>query len=281
MPPRRTASSQAKAPVTPVRDEPCGSGQSQASLERDRAAQPRLLAAAGKGKGKARAHLSTPIRKRKNDFFKFKSSVPGSSSSSSKSSKNPSAMFDIVKAKYMKGEHTGQETGNVYFNGKPAYGENDEFKNKVMPLLLCEPMRWSHERKFYTAKIYNAIQAKKMYNAMMTLSTTSGLPDEAEADTIIDAAFEGITPAEIEMSEVMVDGVEMFGIRGSTFPFKDKLKEIGFAYNKEVNGDDTAKMWLAKLPLATEKDELINMFQEYGFTVTIYDEDDSEDEPEP
>ena len=123
-------------------DDLCGSGQSLDSLAKDKAAQPALLAAAAAGKGKGKAPMTTPdkpkrtIHKDKGKrVFVFNkggggssSGSPGSFSGGRRKNKSSPATLIFVRAKFQKGDKSGQLTGTVYFRGKPRFGNNDIFK---------------------------------------------------------------------------------------------------------------------------------------------------------
>ena len=66
-------------------------------------------------------------------------------------------MFSIVRAKYQKGDLKDTLTGAVYFRGKPRYGGNDTFKEKVNAKLLVENLRWNDELKLYTATMVREV----------------------------------------------------------------------------------------------------------------------------
>ena len=62
----------------------------------------------------------------------------------------------------------------------------------------------------------------------------------------------------------------MIGVTGLTFPFKDELKAKGFTFTNEVNGEEGVQMWLAPQD-DVDAEELIALFDDYGFAVETFD----------
>ena len=59
-------------------------------------------------------------------------------------------------------------------------------------------------------------------------------------------------------------------LHGTTYPFKEILKEKGFTFLNELNGFDGVSMWIA--PQATvDIEDLVALFHEYGFEVDMFD----------
>ena len=83
----------------PATNEPCGSGQSAASLAADKAAQPRLLAAAAARKAIAKDKKSSTPSKKLLDLKSLVSSASPASSTSKKAYKDDKAVFTLVKAR--------------------------------------------------------------------------------------------------------------------------------------------------------------------------------------
>jgi hypothetical protein len=270
MPPRRTASSKAKVPVTPVREEPCGSGQSRESLAHDTAMQPRLLAAAAsRTSSSSSARTSTPKK-----LFKFKAiektKKSGKDADMVRHKVSP-AVFSVIKAMYQKGPNKNEPTGNVYLRAKPRYYNNEKFKQAVGKLCLAEPLRWNTELKLYTAKVYTIEQCNKILNEMRSYDGGIDLP-EAVDETV----FEGARPVDIQIIETVIqDGEEYVGVGGSTYPFKDELKDRGFKFQATINGK-LVQLWL-KPKDDVDLDDLAVLFTEYGFDVEQYEAIDEED----
>lgn len=67
-------------------------------------------------------------------------------------------------------------------------------------------------------------------------------------------------------------------VDGDTYHFRDALKEKGFSYQRDFNGDDGANVWVA--PAAdVEADDVAALFEEWGWQVEVFDgleEDDDE-----
>ena len=66
------------------------------------------------------------------------------------------------------------------------------------------------------------------------------------------------------INEFDVDGNANIAIAGSTYPFKDIIKDNGFTFHRD------GQMWIA--PLGTDISSLEEKFDEYGFDVEKYDE---------
>ena len=266
-----------------VAEEPCGSSQSAASLAADKAAQPRLFAAAAARKGISKNNKSSKERMRLLDFKSLVTSSPSSAAPSSTPRKGDKAVFTLMKAKYMKGERAGTYSGSIYFQGKPTYGNNQTFKDKVHPKLISETLRWTDDVKLYSAKIYTYEQAVMVLDAMRQVSEQ----DEKDlADVKVDATiFEDANEAKITILPIEVDGELNLAVGGTTYPFAKKIKDEGFQFHKDVNGH-TVKLWLRREAEAhttgrMDANDLEAMFEEYGFTVEIYDGiDDEQDEDE-
>ena len=88
-----------------------------------------------------------------------------------RSNSSSPAKFTLFQAKYTKGDYEGQLTGNIYFRGKPRYGDNEKFKELFNKLTLAERLRWNDELKLYTVKVYTATQARLMLKTMGTLAS--------------------------------------------------------------------------------------------------------------
>ena len=76
------------------------------------------------------------------------------------------ATFDLIQARYQKGDKSGQLTGAIYYRGKPRYGHNERYKNLVEAVMLAEKLRWNDELKLYTAMCWSDKIAAKILNAM-------------------------------------------------------------------------------------------------------------------
>ena len=264
-------------------DDLCGSGQSLDSLAKDKAAQPGLLAAAAARKGKGKAPITTPdkpkrtIHKNKGKrVFVFhkagsasSSGSPASSSGRRRQNKVSVATLTFMRAKYQKGDKSGQLTGTVYFRGKPRFGNNDTFKEKVNAKLLGNSCRWNDELKVYTAPVHTYEEAIMVREAMKMVSEKDeeDLMESAPTDEDIGEIF---TFPEVKdttisiINEFDVDGNTNIAIAGSTYPFKDMIKDNGFTFHRD------GQMWIA--PLGTDISSLEEKFDEYGFDVEKYDE---------
>ena len=274
MPPRARRSSQ---PIEPVDERP-GSGQSPASLAKDRAAQAELLAAAKSGKKPAAARAgirkSAPNHTGKKVFVFKKLAAEASSSQSSRrggKKKLSPAILSFFRAKYQKGDFKDALSGAVYMRGKPRYTGNATFKDKVGKILLAEPVRWNDEMKIYTGKVWTPEQAIKVREAMKMVSEedeadlTDGVPGVPTDEEIYDVFdFEQAKSVDIQLiAEFDNDGEETVAVGGCTFAWKDVLMEHGFEF------DGRTRMWHA--PAGTDTDEIEAMMDEYGFAVEKFD----------
>ena len=156
-----------------------------------------------------------------------------------------------MEATYQKGEKAGLKTGAIYYNGKPRFGSNKVYKEKVEPKLLTERLRWNDDKKFYSAKIFSYEQAVMILDAMRTVSAKD---EEDLADVTIDETIFGDTP-QIQIFPLMMGTAEHgdalhTAITGVTFPFKDELKKAGFSFAKNVNDVEGANGWLRLEPEA-------------------------------
>ena len=101
----------------PVPEEPCGSGQSPASLPADERAQPRLLAAAAARKAglPAPKTIAKKTGKKLLDLSTLVSPTGAKTSKQMKvaANKASSAVFTLIKAKYQKGEKKDQYSGAI------------------------------------------------------------------------------------------------------------------------------------------------------------------------
>ena len=57
----------------------------------------------------------------------------------------------------------------------------------------------------------------------------------------------------------MVEDKEKIGFGGSTFAWKDKLKDLGFKYDPEY------QLWLIETPEPSDLDGLLDKIEDYGF----------------
>ena len=174
----------------------------------------------------------------------------------------------MFEATYQKGDKANQKSGNIYLNGKPRYGHNKVYKDKLEPLLLTERLRWNDDIKKYHAKLYSYEQAEMVLEASKEVSGD----DESDlADVSIDRSMfkvpqMHIFPLELDTKE---DGAVLHtAIAGDTFPWKDKLKEAGFTACDALNGVQGARGWLSK---ATDVKDLVKDFKKFGWTVNEHD----------
>jgi len=242
------------------------------SISMSRRKQPTAKSTPERAGAPERAGVPNTIEKaRKTSVFDISSLVSPSSTSSSfkhRMSKEDKAEFSIFEATYQKGEKAGEKSGNVYMNGKPRYGHNKVYKEKVEALLLTERLRWNDDIKKYHAKLYSYEQA------VMVLQASKKVADDDEADladvSIDQSIFKvpciNIFPLELKTKE---DGTVVHtAMAGDTFPWKDKLKEAGFTACDALNGIAGARGWLST---STDVKDLVQDFKKYGWTVNEHD----------
>ena len=265
---RRARSTPTRTPVAEPVEERCGSGQSPASLAKDIAAQPALLAGRTPVKATKRAGILKTSPKKVFIFKKPNASTSQGGNGFRKEKKVTGAVVTFVRAKYQKGDKLHQLTGNVYMQARPRYASNAIFKEKVGAKLLIEPMRWNNELKTYRAKIYSSKQAKMLRDTMKMLSPDDGNdldtngPTDEDIDEVFD--FEERKLAEISIIlEFELDGEMTKAIGGMTFPWKETLQEAGFIFSFQT------KMYHA--PVDTDTDDIEAMFDEYGFDVETFE----------
>jgi hypothetical protein len=63
-----------------------------------------------------------------------------------------------------------------------------------------------------------------------------------------------------------IEDEDVLAVGGTTFPFKETLKELGFTYFN----DDRMSWWI-KAKEDVDVDEVTALFEEYGFAVEVYD----------
>lgn len=269
-----------------------GSGQSTPSAAKDLAAQPALFAAAAARKSKAnKSKLVTPIAKKPKakkliDLKSIISPTGAGTPSSSSNKKVSKAVFSLVKAIYQKGEKKGEHSGWIYFRGKPRYGSNEIFKDKVNGVTLEERLRWNDEVKLYTVRVYTYEQAVMVLEHMRMVSE---LDEKDLKDVEVDEAiFENANATDIKMFPLEVEGEMNEAIAGTTYPFKSVLKEAGFTFHNMVN-EQPLNLWLRVMSEdqpEVDFNELETYFEKYGFTVDKYDgvgadeEEDGEEDGE-
>ena len=116
-------------------------------------------------------------------------------------------------------------TGAIYFRGKPTYGNNEKFKDKLFPVFLKERLRWNDELKLYTAKVYTPEQA------IMVLDNMREVSEECEkslADISVDESiFDDAKEATITMFPLEVEGTMMLALAGTAYPWGDMLMQEG------------------------------------------------------
>jgi hypothetical protein len=256
-----------------------GSGQSAASRARGQATQPRLPATPA-GKEKKAIDKKKKSGKAPKKLLDLKTLRSPSSSASKKSYKASTAVYTLIKAKYQKGDKQHEFTGAIYFRGKPCYGNNEKFKQKVGAVLLKEYLRFNDELKLYTAKVYTIEQAEMVLDAAKQVSPED---EKCLAGVTVDPTiFDGATEASVKMFPLEVDGELNYAIGGSTYPWGKVLEKAGFGFKHIVNGEPL-NLWLRVEPEGqpdVTADDLQAEFERYGFNVERFDgvEDDEDDD---
>ena len=251
-------------------EEPCGSGQSRDSIEKDKAAQPALLAAAA---ARATAAAGSPMTARATQGprrFIFKKPGNNAAAASRRAHKTSPASLLFHRAKYQKGDKINTYTGRIYMRGKPGYfkGGNEIFKTKVGNVMLVPNIKWNDELKLFTGQVHSAEEAIKVREAMKMVSE----PDEKEltatgpTDEEIAAVFDFPEVDEVNIniieSFVTDDGEDTKAIGGNTYPWHQPLKALGFKFSR------ITMMWHG--PVGTDTDEVEAKMDEYGFAVEKY-----------
>jgi hypothetical protein len=181
-----------------------------------------------------------------------------------RSNKKSKGTFQLVASEYQKGEKAKQRSGNIHLRSKPRFGINDAFKKALGKHTLAEVMRWNDELKVYTVKVYTATQARLLLKAARALEGgEEDLPEDID-----ESVFDGANAASIAVVPHTIDGEEMVGCIGTTYAWKDELKERGFKYMASSD-DGQMGWWVDKASL--DQDDLVATFEEYGFEVDVYD----------
>ena len=277
-----------------------GSHQSEAEVEAMMPEQHQVLAdaAAGlaattskKATGSARAGVSSKtIDKSKKKLFKLpvgacNDSQAQSSPTRRRNGPNDKAILKFFRATYQKGEKQGKYSGAVYMQGKVRYGKgkNESFKTKAGACVKGQFFRFNDDSKLYSAKMANVKTAIAVREAMKSVSPEDekDLNETAPTDQEIMEIFdfpEAQSNVINIISSLELNGVENVGIQGTTFDFKDDIKNAGWQW------DQDAKFWLAQV--GTDTKELEKLFTDYGFDVEHFDgvaghsdaDDDDDDE---
>ena len=252
--PRRSSPSTAKTSAKAA-DEPCGSGQSRESFDRDKAAQPGLLAAAAARKaGGARAKA---IDKKKNAVFDL-SKIGSSSSPSARLAK---AKFELMKAIYQKGNQAGEFSGNILGKAIGRYGQNNAIKQIIAKHAKGQYAKWNDSEKVYTFKVKTLIIAQRILADMRDLGKNLEV-DLPEA--IDETVFDGANIPELSIFPFN-GGV---GIHGDSYDLRADFKEAGFEYDHEskiyFNGNITIDDHAV--------DDLDDELSDIGWVVNVFSE---------
>ena len=234
-------------------EEPCASGQSRASLNKDKAAQPRLFAAAAARKaGKTKTfNISAALSP--------STTSPASSNTPKRDNK---ASWEIIRATYQKGEKQGKETGNVYMRAKPRFGQNAEFKERIKKH-SNQQAKWNDDLKMYIAKMMSAVVAA---NCLEALRDLPGCAEDVDED--IDwEIFVGMKEPAVSIFP-FEDGTAIHG--AITYDFKDDLKDKGFNFVKNAQDKEGFNLWVSAEPFV-DTDDLTTMFEKFGIEVNFFD----------
>ena len=131
---------------------------------------------------------------------------------------------------------------------------------------LAEKLRWNDDLQAYTVKVYTAKQARKMLKVAREIEGG----DEDLPEDVDETVFEEANRACIDLVPVQVEDEEMLAVMGTTFPWKDELKERGFKFTNELNGEEGVQMWVAPKE-SVDLEALEAVITEWGFTVDKYD----------
>ena len=176
--------------------------------------------------------------------------------------KTSKASYALVACEFQKGDKKKQRSGNINLHTKPRYGQNEAFKTALHKHTLSEKLRWNDELKVYTVKVYTTKQARMLLKAARELEGgEEDLPDDIDAEI-----FDGAKSAAVDIVPMTIEEEEVFAVGGTTFPFKETLKELGFTYF-----NDDGMSWWIKAKEDVDVDEVTALFEEYGFAVEVYD----------
>ena len=70
------------------------------------------------------------------------------------------------------------------------------------------------------------------------------------------------------------DGMKFFAFGGQTYPWKDELKDMGFAFNSDIGDAYGVQMWLIKHEDLDEAefDQIISKMEDFGWDVEVFDD---------
>ena len=215
----------------------------------------------------------TPPKPKLFDPAKYKIiDKPGTNSKSKYTAKKKvqDAVFKIVAAQFQKGDREKEYTGAMYAWARPRNAKNIEFKEKTEQHLFTEKWRWNERHTVYTSKIWTIKQAQKILDAMLTIDgCKEDLDAKVDETEFVHAnTYEiAIYPETIENEDgEKEDVICVLGTNGATYPWKDKLDNMGFKY---ISTENPTK-WRASSEDVNVND-LSDMFREYGFDVEVYD----------
>lgn len=246
-------------------DDEVGSGQSPASIARDKKAQPALFAAAARRK----AAGITKVPKTKNararntatSTFDIKAHMMDSPSSSRpfKKKDDDKATFELFKAKYQEGPLAGQDTGKIYAKFKPRFTSNLEAKGIAQEITKTEP-KWSKNLKAFLAQVPTLEIAQELHRGLSELPGHDN--DLGNFNTDI---FEDVEPPTISIFPYMGGTA----IHGDTYFFRSDLKDMGFNWERDIDGNSGFNVWMSSTPVDDSK--LIPLFEEAGFEAKLFD----------
>ena len=239
-------------------EEPCGSGQSLASIRKDKQAQPGLLAAAARNKSDK---TKAKPRAKFNIAEAVAAQSPSTGSTYKKAVKASNVMWKLVKAEYQKdrgAQKKGELTGSIYMNALPPYGTNEEFKAMIKKETK-EHARWITDKMCYAAKMDTHEMAEACYNGLRDLA------GDKLGDAFDGSFFEEETFKQPSVSIFPIDN--MVAIHGDSFAFRDEIKELNYTF--KVN-DAGLKAWFKETEdFEAEAEGLEEMFTAFGWVVEV------------
>ena len=236
--------------------------------------------------GKAAAAAAPPTKRVFKGSFK-KASAPTHAATG----RADYATLEYIAARYQKGDKVNQLSGNIYARFKPRalarshhrnrspsltvcamFGHNAAAKAILATLLYSEAPRWNPDLKCYTFKVHTASQAKEINTALRALDGhEADLPENADL-----AVFDGKEPPMIRLiPQDLTHGPtslsqQVIVLDGDTYPLRDTIKELGFQFTRNFNGEDGVNVWVAPED-TTDNDLVINTIQEKGWKMDVYE----------
>ena len=232
---------------------------------------PRKSAAAA-----ARSWATTSGTKKTFSFSQVESAITKSPGKSPMRRENDYPHCSIRATFYQKGPLEGQPSGNRQVLFRSRFSLRAEAMAALEGYFLTEKNHWQPELKpdgkpVYAVKVSTLAQARKILTALREVEgpemSEQYLPEDFTAQD-----FEGAKQAHIDI--VPIDDKMM--LHGLTFPLLDKLKAIGFEFDRGLNHNDAPApfdAWTISAAAfnAGGRGDLIELLDIWGWTYDIYD----------